>query len=250
MREVFLDEASHRYYYLEDDKKIYVPGVTTINSVLDKPGLNNWKIKTTVGYIGAHLPQLRADDLTKEKALEIFRKAKEYADELAKEQADIGKRIHDLIHLHLLGEKVDLSIEDGKVQAGFIAFLSWLNEHEFKPIATEKVVYHPTLNYAGTLDTVGELDGKLTVLDWKSGSGIYLESYLQISAYVKAYEVMSGKQVEQAFIIHLGKTDGSFLPYEVKDIETPFSLFLACLTIYNGKKNIQKNIKEVKSANN
>jgi len=250
MFEIQLNEASHRYFYEEAGKKIYLPSVTTIINILDKPALLFWHVKQTVAYIGQHLPELRAEDLTKEKALEILGKAKEYAKELAQEQADIGKKIHDLIHLHLLGEKIDLSVEDEKVQAGFLAFLSWLNEHEFEPLAMEKIIYHPEYMYAGKLDVAGILDGELAIMDWKSSNGIYLEHYLQLSAYVKAYQAMENKPVKKAFIIHLGKEDGSFMAYEMKDIETPFSLFLSCLNIYNGKKQIQKNIKEVKSVHN
>ncbi len=241
---VEFDEARHRYWIEEGEEKKFLPSVTTVLNVLDKPALHFWAIKKTVVYIGEHLPELRVDDLTEEKAFIILDKAKKHAYELAKQEADIGSRIHELIHQHLLGQEVEIINEEDKVQAGFLAYLGWLQEHKFKALEIEMRLAHPTYLYAGTLDVVGILDGELAILDWKSSGGIYLENYLQISAYKKAYEETTGKEVKRVFIIHLGKKDGDFIPYEVRDTETPFEMFLACLKLYNGKKNIQQVIKE------
>ncbi len=50
----------------------------------------------------------------------------------------------------------------------------------------EQRVYHPTLKYAGTLDRQGHVDGRLSIVDIKSGSALMPSVGPQLSAYAHA----------------------------------------------------------------
>jgi hypothetical protein len=83
-------------------------------------------------------------------------------------------------------------------------FLSWYEtiEGSVKNLQTEKKLCSPTLKLAGTVDLICELDGKLTIIDWKTGSGIYPEYILQMGAYTLMYEEEFGGTVEQVGVVN------------------------------------------------
>lgn len=72
------------------------------------------------------------------------------------------------------------------------------------PVLIESAIWHP-LGFAGTVDALVYLDGKLTLLDWKTAAQIklwaYVEDYrLQATAYAGALSAMHGIQIEQAVV--------------------------------------------------
>jgi len=103
---------------------------------------------------------------------------------------DVGSEVHNAIEVHLRAQlQGTLSYNFGKAVANlspqaanaFGAFLSWMDEHEVKPIALEQKVYGPT--WAGTLDFVGWFDGKIYVIDWKTSKAFYKSMRQQVAAY-------------------------------------------------------------------
>ncbi|WP_460909890.1 PD-(D/E)XK nuclease family protein, partial [Staphylococcus aureus] len=65
------------------------------------------------------------------------------------------------------------------------SFLKWWAMQDIKVIKAEQKLCSPKMKLAGTADLVCELNGKLTILDWKTGSGIYPEAVLQMGAYAE-----------------------------------------------------------------
>ena len=55
------------------------------------------------------------------------------------------------------------------------------------------------------MDAVPYRNGQLVALDWKIGNGLYPEHLLQVAAYAKALEEMSGESVSEAWAVRLGK---------------------------------------------
>ena len=102
--------------------------------------------------------------------------------------ANWGTLIHNSIEAVLRneGEKIDK-----KVLPTISAFERWRGEHRTKILDSEsdieKQVCDFDNHYAGTLDVLMEIDGDLGVLDLKSGSSIWNEHFLQLAAYMGAY---------------------------------------------------------------
>jgi hypothetical protein len=57
--------------------------------------------------------------------------------------------------------------------------------------------------YSGTLDMLVELDGKKWLIDIKTSTSIHTSHYLQMSAYVKAYEEKYLQKVDHTGILWL-----------------------------------------------
>jgi len=148
-------------YYLADGTR--VPSVTTILGVIAKPALIKW----------ANNLGLQGIDSTK------------YVDALA----GIGTLAHAMASAHLSGESPEAECE-GQDKATvdlaencFISFLSWTSGKTIEPVLMEEPLVSELFRYGGKFDFYGKIDGRLTIADMKTGSGIWPEHFHQLAAY-------------------------------------------------------------------
>jgi hypothetical protein len=146
--------------------------------------------------------------------------------------ADIGSQVHALIEWTLRAELLYAAgpsprITD-KAQWAFMAWEDWKKSVHLKPIAIEQVVWSDAHGYAGTLDLLAEVNGELSVLDWKTGKAVYAESHLQNAAYRHAIREMGHGDPVRGLVIRLPKTetDPNFEVVEAAAEETSFEVFL------------------------
>ena len=100
----------------------------------------------------------------------------------------------------------------------------------------EKLVYSAKWGYAGTLDRICEISGKLTLLDIKSGEYIDPSMEIQLAAYQIAFEELTGLRIKQRWIIQL--SDNQYKIYPCKEIiELSKTVFLAALTLVKWRTN-------------
>lgn len=220
---ITFDEQKHRYY---DSKGNWLPGVTTITGIIDKSGaLMGWAIK----MMGLYLldQQKKGNDRITE---EIIDTAKREYRRIKRDAADIGKEIHEWVSEWIKGNKPEMPSNE-KVINGITAFLRFQKENKVKWVETERAVYSKKHKYAGTLDAIGEIGGQLTLIDFKSSSGIYDEMRFQVAGYQIAYEEETGKKIQRAMILKFGKETGDFEVKELENIEEDKKAFLACLQI-------------------
>ncbi|RPI86124.1 MAG: hypothetical protein EHM34_00070 [Nitrosopumilales archaeon] len=193
-------------YYLIKGKKY--ARVTRINSIIDKPELKNWYAKT--GPI---------------KAKEILKK-----------RAGFGSTLHKLIEVTLKKEVLTKANYDSMLIESIELFEKWQEKHELLPDSLEQHLWSEKHKYAGTADYIGIFDGKLYILDWKSSRGIYDEYWLQMAAYVNAFEEQTGLKVEGVGILQIRDGETNFITKSYDEIMSVyFPVFLAAMTIYNWK---------------
>lgn len=99
-------------------------------------------------------------------------------------------------------------------------------------------------------DCIARVNGKLYLLDWKTGKAIYQEMIYQVSAYGKAHEEESGQKLEGLMIIHLNKDNGEFDTRDIPLTEYAESIdiFLHCLAIKKHLKVLDKRKAEMEEA--
>ena len=153
---------------------------------------------------------------------------------------DVGSEVHKAIEtftniLIKTGNSLDdyntynFIVEDLSPQAAnsFGAFLEWADANEFVPLESEKTVYSD--HWAGTLDCICMLDGKRTVIDFKSSKAHYLgEHGPQIAAYRSLCE-----GIEASGILRLDKETGEpdYKDYS-KRYEKDLAVFNAMVNLY------------------
>ncbi len=214
-----------------------LPSVTTITGVYPKPWMMPWitkEVRLKCEELVAKIALNPGIDIIQD-LLDIPKVATRKRDTAAA----LGNVIHDLIHLDLTGKPVPVPSDD-KVADVFIQYQNWKREVEFKLVDTEMVVWSTKYLYAGKLDTVGWVEGKLTLVDFKTSASIYREMACQIAAYAQAWTECTprlygadNRQIERLKIIRLGKENPEF---EVADFserwDEAFDTFLALKKVW------------------
>lgn len=249
-----------RFYDIDDCGQL--PSVTTILSVIGKPALMAWAAKVEremVTKVAADLyldvagtpPMSRpAYLMTLENRLG---KERAHSKELAR-AGEIGSQVHELIEWTMKGE---LCYEVGPspritdaAQWAFMAWEDWRRAVKLKPVAVEQVIWSKTYGYAGTLDLLAEVEGVLTVIDWKTGKAVYGEAHLQNAAYRQAIREMGHGDPKQGLIVRLPKieTDPNFEVVAAKPENLMFPKFLAAMSVWQWAQEIEADYQAKKSA--
>jgi len=205
----------HTRYKLEDGTPI--AGTTTIIGILAKPALINWAWKLGIEGID-------------------YKKVRDTA-------GSIGTIAHYLIQCHLKEEKADLAdytqenIDKAKV--AFNAFLDFEEQHKLENILVEAQLIDTKLLYGGTIDFYGKVDGKLTLLDFKTGSGLWPEMRLQVAAYRNLLQV-NGHKVESVQLLRIDKETGEFHHHMLNELSEAWHMFKLMIPVARLKKKIWK----------
>lgn len=235
--------ASHRYKL----DGAWVPGVTTILGVLDKPAIPKWAAGQVAEYVAdnpdaiEHLRQMGRGPMVQ--AL------KGVPWEKRDRAAARGTTIHDYAERILRGEDVEVDDELVPVIENALAFL---DEWHIEPLVIEAPVASREHRYAGTLDIVARYTHPATgvsavaVWDWKSGRA-FPEHAMQITAYGHAeFALVDGQETpipiaDDGFVVQV-RADG----YDVYPVEygpTVFDEFLVIREAFDIAKRMRGNWK-------
>jgi predicted RecB family nuclease len=188
-----------RYYTIDG---VNYPSVTTILNVLNKPQLVNWAVRLTRDSLKQELFALqRSNSLQDLNADSILARSASEHSRVKNAAADHGIDIHRRIAA-CVGDKssrMSKNVRDPVI----IAFRAWQDEAQFLPIASEKLVISREHEYAGTADLIGTLNGKLALLDIKTGRRVYPEYKLQLAAYAIAWGEMKGSFPQVCMNLHV-----------------------------------------------
>lgn len=230
---------------------IEMPSVSKICGLIDKSEqLKQWAANEAVSYIEKNGME--------DTALNNARTAYKLKSNTA---LDVGSSVHHAAEKYLLSGKTIAHNEPQAVKNGFTAFKNWADAHKPKILETEMTVYHPQLLYAGTYDLLCEIDGVLTMVDYKTSSDIWDTYWLQLAAYVRAREAISGEieikgrngeykiklspmehgSIKQIAVLRLDKETGE---YDFKIDKVPlwrrFKAFRGALDIFYNLKNTRR----------
>lgn len=218
-----------RHYKIGEEKLV---SVTTVLGDYDTGGLMQWAANEAVEYI--------KENFTAFVNGEDWDKARYAYKEVSKEATDIGTEVHDYCEefIKQVIDKSEYAISASPpVERAFGAFLKWDEAVKPKYIASEMTVHSDTHKYAGTLDCVCRLDGKLYIIDFKTSKKHYPKNAVQLAAYKMAYEEMTGLDVEGVGVLRLDKVTGE---YDWKDytkvVDRQWQTFLGLLQAWNNYK--------------
>lgn len=211
-----------------------ITGVTTITGVIDKPALKFWAAGCACDEI---LEEYQKGNISES----VINEARSAFTRVSKDATDIGKIVHDFCEKFALnkigkGEKPELP-EDEKALAGCLGFLRWHDTHDVEFIEVERLVYSRKNNYCGMFDLLAKVNGKLSLIDYKTSKAFYpLEMGAQLTAYKLALEEEKGACVEQMLVLRFCKESGEFEVNEIDNQELSTNVFLSCLEIKKAQK--------------
>ena len=106
-------------------------------------------------------------------------------EKVKRQSATEGTLIHETVEKILTGEKPTVPLSIAPSIQAFGEFVMKRNIH-VDPNFVEKRLVNYEHRYAGTLDAVALIDGKMGILDIKTSQEIYRDYNLQTSAYMAA----------------------------------------------------------------
>lgn len=219
-QELAIDEEAHAYTWGGQ----FVPGVTSILKVIDKPALMPWAIGVTRDYWLEQVSAGRTDFKA------IHKESWSANKKISKGAADIGKNVHAYAEAFFKKQDLPTLLTD-EAKRGVEAFHKWLDAHKVVVKASERLVFSREHYYAGTCDFVAEIDGVLSVGDIKTSSGIYPEMRMQTAAYQHALQEEKSAELGKPFkfevrwIVRFDKKTGEFEAKPFYNFELDFAGF-------------------------
>ena len=162
-----------RYYTLEDGTRL--PSVTTVLGAQKKQGIMEWRKR--VGEAEAN--------------------------RISKQATGRGTNVHTLCERYLNNESLgDVMPDAVEMFRSLKPLLNRIDNIHYQECA----LWSKQLGMAGRVDCIGEFDGKLSVIDFKTSKKIkhisHIEDYFwQTSAYALMYEEMIGVPIDDLVII-------------------------------------------------
>jgi hypothetical protein len=177
------------------------PGITTITRLLDRPGLNRWRMRQVAEYAidqASWIAEQSAAD--RRQTVDQLCRA---PGRVARRAASRGTRVHAIAQAIADGRPVR------KVPAELAPYvdaeLAFLRDHAPQFVAAEATVYSLRHRYIGRLDWLARLGGVLTLGDIKTGErvpvdeerpAVYDEVSLQLSALAHADHMLVDGRLE------------------------------------------------------
>lgn len=143
-----------------------------------------------------------------------FKKVKGAYKDKSKEGQELGTWIHKAIENYYLSNRKELPVVTPDVEGMWQSFLEF--DNFFKPIPDEDglefFVYSRNYGYSGQGDYRGMINGKYTILDWKSTNrsdsnldGISVEYFYQLGGLAQAEFERTGKWVDDLGAVNIDK---------------------------------------------
>ena len=215
MKEKIPNKSRAHIRYKHNGKS--VPGVTTVINLRAKPALVKWS--NNLGLSGV--------DVTK----------------FVDDKASIGTLAHQMILDHFMERKTDTAdYTPNQVDAAensLLSFFEWEKGKTITPVLIEAPLTS-TIGYGGTIDLYAVIDGVRTLVDFKTGSGIYDEHFYQLAAY-RQLITETGETVEQARILNIPRSEDEKFKEEVyTDFALGWEWFCTMLKIYQIEQRRRK----------
>jgi len=221
-----------RHYQVEGFSEPF-PSVTTVLGIINKPALVPWARNMALESVKETLYDHLEESVESQWVEDIIEQARRRPDQIRDQAADFGTRAHILIEQIIQGLEPEIPAEMEPVVQ---SFTSWRQDAGLDIQLTETMVYSGKYRYAGAMDAVAYQGGTLVALDWKTGNGLYPEHLLQVAAYAKALEEMSGEPVTEAWAVRFGKKTPEFEARKVRNLDTAFNAFRAALYLWRAMK--------------
>lgn len=154
------------------------------------------------------------------------------------EGADRGTALHTVFEALAAGRPVPDPSEFPVLARPWLqgALSAWLDLDVTEIVAAETMVCHPELGYGGRPDLVAVANGKVTLLDYKSGKGYaYPEAHYQTRLYDMGLRASADIEVERIVIVAIGDDGGFDLP----ECDTSEESARALIHIYRDRKRLE-----------
>jgi hypothetical protein len=271
------DKDAHQYYRVAELGNLMpVAGVTTVLRVIDRSNaLVPWASKMCAEKMLRLMPLEGVGDAQRTKALTLAEfttlvmEAKSAHKDRLESAGNIGTMAHDWLELYIKAvlakdtatqsTMLTKKCDDERATNCVNSALDWIRVHNVRYRDTERKVYSRRYDYAGTLDGLALVDScndkaccpetfkdRLSLIDYKTSNHLHLEYMLQTAAYCQAYTEEHSVDIEDRWVLRLGKEAGDLEVWHAtpESLQEDLSGFLTCQTLCAIVESVEERIKK------
>jgi ATP-dependent exoDNAse (exonuclease V) beta subunit len=125
------------------------------------------------------------------------------ADIILRKAGEEGSQVHNAIENIIKGKPIDWldqnynAIYSLQVWSQIMRFADFWETYKPELVALEYYIHNDDLRYAGTIDLVCRINGKLWIIDFKTSNAIQETYFLQLASYKKAWDMLHPDDVIQ-----------------------------------------------------
>ena len=142
---------------------------------------------------------------------------------------EVGTVAHGLIEQFFTGEVFNIyeypSEAVTAAQVSYGAFQAFESTNDLEMEESEVPVVHEILNYGGTIDWVGKLNGVRCMVDFKTSSSVHVDHYIQLCAYRELYAHKYGEMLDEVHLLHMDKMTGNHTLHTLTNFEPYWRTF-------------------------
>lgn len=222
----------------EEGKKHSLLSVTRATKRLDKSApLITWAVGLTCAHVRSFIELSKSSSFSKEEIFLMVDEASKKHQEVKESGGTVGGKIHEFAeafaHSKISNQPVPIlknyslpdAEENRKVMNGISAFLDWYNKNDVEFVNMESIVYYNSffagdtkegeivIEFWGIRDLFARVNGKMTVVDYKTGKAIYTDQRYQLAAYNQAHNsnIDNISKAEQGLILNFNKETGELV---------------------------------------
>jgi hypothetical protein len=145
------------------------------------------------------------------------------------------------VELHIKGEPLPTDVPEQSMSA-FNAYLKWESMTKLKIVEQEMSLVSEVHQFGGTPDAIGEIDGELCLLDWKTSNGVYTDYLIQLAAYdMLWHENYPERPLVGGFhLCRFSKEHGDFSHHYWPKLDEAKEQFLLFRKAYDFDKSLKK----------
>jgi hypothetical protein len=270
------NDVDHVYCLVKDGQRIELESVTQVLKVVDKSDrLVPWSSKVAMEKLLRNVPTFTTKDgrsmvsgMPYEVFLTLAMDAKSAHKDKLEDAASIGKVAHSYIEAHIKHELGRIQVmppkpEEPRAASCCNAALDWMRAHNIRWLQTERKIYSWEYEYTGTMDGLCYCDScedrtccqvefkdRLSLADWKTSNYLSDTYVLQVAAYSRAWSEEFKYEIDDRWVIRLGKEDGKFETWHLEKAteDRDFQGFITCLELTRTLRDLKARIQEAGEA--
>lgn len=173
-------EGRHRYRIEQPDGPAIdnLMSVTGVLDVISKPALYQWYARMACEQIERRLLEVAGQNvqLTPAWIAEVVAEGRKRPKVVKDEAAQLGTAAHAAFETLIKGE---IPVVLPEIAPAIDEFRRWFGQTKTAIVAQEVMVASAEHKFGGRFDALGERDGKMGILEWKSAAAVYPEFALQ-----------------------------------------------------------------------
>lgn len=244
---VSLIAENSQHKYTVNDEPTFLPGVTGILDELAKHALLPWTAKEVAEYMRIRAEQWISHGYRCKKNHNqvrffdvLVKRAKKQARFIKESAAVKGSAAHKIFD-EIIKQGFTKASESKLVES----FNFWIHEEPIKIIQGDTCVASIKFGYGGSLDALGWENGKIVIIDFKTGRQIYDSHAYQVASYSYAMKETYGLDYyPEAYIIRFDQKKVRYERRHIANVHDSFKCFQDALDIYNHRQLSQFDFKE------